>query len=677
MKKKRLTGILALASCVALLTGCDSDAFFGLGGVWNKISETSVGLFNTVAEKLGFKEAEKKEEKEDEQKQDEGEQGGEQGGEEEQKIPSMVVSELPARLEVGEALDLTPYVTLENLEDFEVVVAEGSKELASAEGHVLSAKGEGEINFTIKAGELSESFSLEGFRGSREALINFFDGVENRYTAVVYQEEQTAGADTTEDETDDEYSWLTSDVLFHGKNYILSLGSWDADEQGNPIPGGFLRFGEDAEESYAYNLKTQGEGEEATEVVELGKQYSKVLLDYYNGDFSVDFSQAVYEYDEENDLDLYVITGNDASLFAENSLFVPNGAFGAQGQYPVDRVEFNIYDEAEEGEEESLAVDAYVYVSLSGESYLVEIATLYTDAESVGYALLDEYCVPENKPAGVDYWNYFHSSVGLGDFFLGADGLVGQTGLVKLDYGWFDDQGTAIECPAETEGTLFPYMPVGSNTMFFSETSIWEVSPILNEESGELEGYNPLSGRMLVAGEGENPDVVYDIFTTETGYFAEESDESGVWSNSSFTFADLAARENYAPGLISEATDITHMEAGENEGDPEQEVYDGTLFSFYQGKVGGLINALIAGCDGLYYLNAVISTYAQNGLDILPYFGGSLFINPSSGMVQVTVSFVWDDNQNWQVSFTSMPNSGVASLTGQFEANMLSSVIGQ
>ena len=679
MKKKRLSGILALASCVMLLTGCNPDALWGLGGKWNQFADGTAGFFNGIAEKLGFKKAEEKQEQKEEEKKEEGkEQEGEgEQQKEEEKVPSMVVADLPARLEVGEELDLDQYVTLENASDYQVVVADASAQLASVEGHVLTATGEGTINFTVKCGELSKACSIEGFRGSREALIEFFDGVENRYTVVAYQEEQTAGADTEEDETDDEYDWLVSDVIFHGANYILSLGSWDSDDQGNAIPGGFLRFGAEAEECYGYSLVTEGEGEEEKEVVKLDKQYSKVLLEYYNGDFGVDFSEAAYEYDADNDLDLYVISGNDASAFAENSLFVPNGAFGSQGQYPVTRVEFNIYDEAEEGEEESLAVDAYVYVTLSGENHLVEIATLYTDAESVGYDLLEEYCVPENKPAGVDYWNYFDPSVGLGDFFLGADGIVGQTGLVNIEYGWFDDNGTAIDCPEDTEGTLFPYMPVGSTTKFFSPTSIWEVSPVVNQETGAISGYNPVSGRMLVAGESGNPDVIYDIYTTENGFFAEESDEAGVWSNPDFTFASLAAKENYAPGLIGEAKDITHMEPGENEGDPEVEVYDGTLFSFYQGKVGGLIEALCAGCDGLYYLYAIIATYAQKGVDILPYFRGSLFVDPQHGMVQVSVSFGWDDNQNWDCTFTSIYKPSVASLTAQYEAYMVANVIGQ
>ena len=657
MKKKRLTGILALASCVTLLTGCSPDALWGLGKYWNQVADGTVGFFNDIAVKLGLKEAEKKDEKKEEQKQ-EGE--GEQQHEEE-KVPSMVVADLPAKLEVGQELDLDEYVTLENASEYEVVLATASADLASVQGHVLTALGEGTISFTIKCGELSKACTIEGFRGSREALINYFDGVENRYSVVVYQEEQTAGEDTADDESDDEYEWLVADVLMHDTNYILSLGSWDSDETtGEAIPGGFLRFGENAEECYMFSLVEDDQGEES---VELGKELGLVYFNAYNPSFGVDFSEAEYEYDADYDLDLYVIEGNDAKWFAEESLFVPNGAFGSQGQYPVDRVEFNIYDEAEEGEPESLAVDAYVYVTFQGEETLVEIATLYTDEESVGYELLQEYCVPENKPAGVDYWNYFSSSLGLGDFFVGGS-YIGQTGLMSVEYGWYDDNYNAIAMPEDVVDTNFEYMPIGSKTLLTSPTSVWVVD----------DNYSPISGKMLVEGENEgDPDVTYSIYSTQAGYYAEEADE-GVWEDGALVFAGLRDRANYAPGLILAAQDITHMEPGENEGDPETEVYDGTLFSYGLGKVGGLINALAAGDDGLYMLVALIDFYASKDVDLLSYISGSVMINPYTGVAQVSIEFSWETNENWVATFTSA-YANVTSMTSQYEAYMVANVI--
>ena len=207
----------------------------------------------------------------------------------------------------------------------------------------------------------------------------------------------------------------------------------------------------------------------------------------------------------------------------------------------------------------------------------------------------------------------------------------------------------------------FAYLPIGSKTMITTPTSVWEVD----------DSYSPLSGKMLVEGENEgDPDVTYNIYKTQTGFYAEEADE-GVWDDGSLVFAGVSARANYAPGKISAAQDITHMEPGENEGDPETEVYDGTLFTFGTGKVGGLINALVAGDDGLYMLGALISFYAQYDVDLVSYFDGSLYVAPNSGAVQLTLEFGWATNENWAVTFTSMYYPGVASLAASFEASML------
>ena len=665
MKKKRLTGILALASCVTLLTGCNPDALWGLGEYWNQVADGTVGFFNDIAVKLGLKEAEKKDEKKEEEKKDEGK---EEEQHEEEKVPSMVVGQLPEKLYVGEELDLSEFVELQNASDFTVEVAAASKKLASAEGHVLKGLGEGEINFTIKSGELAQACKIQGIRESRDALISFFEGVENRYSVVAYHEYQVAGEDTTEDETDDEYDWFMDDLIFHDTNYILSLGSWDEDDEGNAIPGGFVRFGEEALECFTFSLLEDDEGEE---YVELGDQLPRLYFDSYNPSFGVDFSEAKYEYDSDYEMELYVIEDKDAKWFAEESLFIPNGT--PYTGYPVSRVEFNIYDEAEEGEEQSLAVDAYVYITYKGSPYLVEIATLYTDEESVGYPLLQEYAVAENLPEFDDYWEYFGEGFGFDQFFLNPESYVGPSGLVSLDYGWCDDEGKAIDCPSDaTTVNLFAYMPVGSKTLLLSENSIWEVD----------DEYNPLSGKMVVKGEGEeDPDVTYNIYAadTESGYFAEEADE-GVWEEKGLFFGGLSDKSNYAPGTIVAAQDITHEEpvvdeeTGEETGETET-VYDGTVFSIGFLKNADLIDALIAGDSGLYNLGAIIESYAEVGSDLLSYFNGMLFVDPYSGIVQLSLQFGWDDNVNWAVTFTSVYYPGMASMAASYEGYMIANVI--
>ena len=674
MKKKRFMGLLALASCVTLLTGCESNAFFGLGKYVNQVGDG----FNGILEKLGLKKAEQKEEKQsEEEKQQSGEQGGEQqqGGEQEQPVtPSMVVSELPAKLEVGEALDLTPYVSLTALEDFTVEVDAKSASLATAEGHVLTATGEGNISFSIKAGTLSKAFSIQGFRGSREALINYFKGVGKQYTAYLYGPQF--------DENNQFTGWALEDALFHNDNYVLSYFGWDEDDQGNPVAGGFLKFGADAEQGYMFEL---GE-ENGDEVVVVGNQTSFYYLDNYNPDFGVDFSKATYKYDEDEKTDLYVITDDDAKWFAQESLFMANGAVGkdSSGNYVyIDRVEFEIYDEADPGEEPELAVDAYAYYTYGGESYISTIATLYTNPEYVGYELLDEFCVPANEPAGVDYWFFMDSlfggtgAVGLGDFFLSEDSLLlYPKGIISLEYGWYNANGQAIACPSNaTTVNLFAYMPVGGKTMFVSETSLWEVEAVYDDQ-GNLQGYNPVSGKMEVTGEGEGAKTtVYNIYSSNTGFFAEESEDKSAWSDDAFTFAGMHDRKYYGPHAIASAEHKYATVPGENEGDPDQEVYSYSMFTFHEGKAAKLLEPLIAGDNGLYYLGAILDAYAEVGSDLTPYFDGYLVIDANSGIAYYSISFTWDDNAVWSLSFTSQYNPNVVSLTANWEAYMAASVI--
>ena len=572
-------------------------------------------------------------------------------------ITGISLKELPAYGFVDSELDLDEYVELVGLSDFAIELSEESKSFASLEGHKISFDAEGEVVFTVSADGKSASGSVTSIRESRLALMDYFEGVGNRYSVVAYHEYQTAGEETEDDYSDDEYEWQMDDVIFHDTNYILSLGSWDSDEEGKAIPGGFLRFGEEAENAYMFSLL---ENEEEEEYVELGQKVSSLYLDHYNPSFGVDFAESIYAFDEESGADLYVIEGEDAQYFAEESLFIPSGT--PYKGYPVTKVEFNIYDEAEEGEEPSLAVDAYAYINYGGD-YLVEIASLYTDEESVGYQLLQEYCVPEHEPVGEDYWNYFSDSLGLGDFFLSPTSYVGPNGLISLEYGWVDDDGKSIEIPEYWADSDFAYLPVGSSTMIMSSNSIW----VVDDE------YNPISGKMAVTSEGEDPvTTVYNIFSaeSESGYFAEEADD-GVWAGSS-TFAGLASRDNYPRGSINEVEDLFHEEPAEEEGGEPTKVYDGTVFHFDQGKADGFVDTLIAGDEGLYNLGVLLYYYGE---EISKYFVADLTINPNYGRVELTIAIPFGDNENWQMSFTSSYNPSAANVAAQYEAFMVANVI--
>ena len=654
MKKKRFMGLLALASCVTLLTGCESNAFFGLGKYVNQVGDG----FNGILEKLGLKKAEQKEEKQsEEEKQQSGEQGGEQqgGGEQEQPAtPTLTVAELPAKLDVRESLDLDQYVTITNLESYSVELASESANLASLEGHVLTALGEGEIKFTVSAGELSKACSISCVSSVREFLIEQFNEAKNRYSIIEYDYDQTA----------EEY--YMSDYVIHSSRYLLTK-YFDYDANQNIVPGGWLSF--DDEDLFEYTLQENAQSE--VEVV-LGDQANSVYFDVYNPEIETAYyfqKNGTYEYDEEYKVDMIVLEGDPAIFWAQEAMMRYQGKVSGQSTtYTVARVEFYL---EEYQDEKVLNYMAYVTDDADETNKLLSFS--YGEiwlGDDAGYALMDAYCVPENKPVAIDYWNYFSKfnlTEGLGDFFISTDDTACTpcAGLYSLEYGWCDDNGDPIACP--TTGA-FSYMPVGSKMMFLSENSVWDVSPVYDETTGDLLGYNPNSGKMLVEGEGTDPDVVYDIYSSQTSYTAIEAEEAKVWADEDLVFAGLRDRDNYAPGCFSEAKDY-----GDENGD-----YLCTVFTFQDGKSAGLIDALIDGDDGLYYLGYFISYYATNyGRNLYNYFGGTLTVYPMNGIVQLRLEFSWDDNQNWAVTFTSQYAPSAATQCANFEAYMLANAFPQ
>ena len=140
-------------------------------------------------------------------------------------------------------------------------------------------------------------------------------------------------------------------------------------------------------------------------------------------------------------------------------------------------------------------------------------------------------------------------------------------------------------------------------------------------------------------------------------------------------FAGLRDRANYAPGYIADAQHVTVEVPSETEGEDPTVQYSHSVLTFQSGKVGGLIDALVDGDDGLYYLGVLIDFYAGYGTNLVDYFDGTLTLVPGSGIAQLTLSFGWDDDQNWAVTFTSQYNSGAAQQAQSWEAYMLANVI--
>ena len=642
MKKKRFMKLLALASCVTLLTGCESEAFFGLGKYVNQVGDS----FNNFLVKLGLKDEEKKEQKDSEQEQqqgEQGEQGGEQGGgEQEQPVePTLTVGLLPERLFVGGTLDLGDYVTLTNATEFELVLDETADGLASVEGHVLTAIGEGLIKFSVKSGSLSQACSIEGIREERVILQNYFEDYTNEYTIESWSYNST----TQQQECDD--AW------YHAKNYVFELAyDYDSTTQ-EDIPGGILRFSENDADNYLFHTEEDDQGNES---VVLDALYND-LLPYYNGKFAADFSKATYEHDSQYDMDLFIVSGDAALAFAQNSLFAPGGKW--KGYYDYSKFEFFVFDTAVAGEDPDYAVGAYSYIEYQGsDAYM---GTLYFSNEDVdvGYALLDAYCVPENKPESHDYYNEYFQGYKLSDFLVFDEGVFGGNGSYYATFEWTTSTGD----PADTSAAAFaselygwaPYFEMSADMVLTGNNSVW----VCDSATGEL-----VEGETLV-----NNSVFYALpdSTDPSGYYVEEmSGVSSVWADD-LTFAGLRKASNYAEDCFTDAQTWVY-DTIDNQGQD----YDimAHSFVFNPAKSVDLINVVI---DGLKLtevkdLRDTLNSYNGAGVFESNFCDFSMTVIPEYGMVVYTIDIWQHSNYIYEINLYSVASQTVPTAVAEFEA---------
>ena len=331
---------------------------------------------------------------------------------------------------------------------------------------------------------------------SRAFMIDYFNNFGRTYTVdlKVVNDAGTALEDY--------------DMIYHTENYVYET-NYGKDDNNNPYGAGFLRFTSLDEKAYLFQVKL----EDNEEKIELSDKYPiDYLVKYYNPEFSVDFAKISYEYDAENKDDLFVLTGEDAADFAEASLFVPNGKVSG---YAIDRVEFSIWD-VSATEEPDYRVCAYPTFSVGTKKYYYGYCFLSNKAADVGYPLLDAYCVPENKPVSLDYYNEFLKDVRffdgtepfyghvLSDLLLSPSGVYGATGTIETFFSWMDAETyEPFDYDLSSYETTYygGKLPNGSKTYLTSEKGIWEVEAVL-DENDEFVRYDPVSG-VISASVGE------------------------------------------------------------------------------------------------------------------------------------------------------------------------------
>lgn len=538
--------------------------------------------------------------------------------------PAIAVAELPISVNLGASLNLDQYVTLTELPSFTIEAAADSADKVKVEGHVITPLVEGTINLVVKSGTLSKTCSFTAVSQDRAKIEAYFKDVGREFVVAEY-----------EYDPESEEGFVYSGMVMHTKQYVADLGAGF----------GFLRFSEDDKDTFMFELSYDPETFEYTGVDEESLEfYSSSYFDlYYNPELDFDFEESVVEYDEEAGCELYVISGQEATFFAEETLFLPNGSLydDEDNEYPIERIEFTYEEGVEEGEPYSL-VTAYVYYADGEELGLWAACDYLVKDDAFSFELLDAFCVEENKPAAIDYWDYFEQG-NLGKLFPSPECLFGKSGAISLEYGWVNAQYQPIDTPESTSETYFSYLYSGSVDKLYGENSIWSVKYEYDEETGDIKSAAPTSGKMQVAGEGGTK--VYDVYAVddlETPFYAEaDTENASVWADSVPTLGGLRSHDSWAAGSIKSVTEPS-------------ETSPSYLFEFASGKTNEIIDAICAfdeeGYLGNLPLIRNIYLQASEGeLDVYTMFTGGMSVN-LNGTVSINFMLGWTANEAYLIS---------------------------
>jgi hypothetical protein len=554
--------------------------------------------------------------------------------------PAIAVADLPASVNLGAGLNLDQYVTLTSLSEYSIELASASQDSASVSGHVVTPLVEGEIKFTVKSGTLSKECTITAVSQDRSKIEAYFEDIGNEYLVAEYQYDEEEG------------DWAPSGAVIHTKQYVFNAS----------MGAGFLRYAEDDTDTFYFELSYDESGTYTGVDEDSLELMSASYFDlYYNPELEIDFEETVAIYDVENSCEAIVISGLDATFFAEEALFIPNGElYFEEGDdapgYPVERVELVLEEGVYEGEPYSL-VTAYPYVEYEGEWELFAACEFYVGEDAESFPLLDEYCVPANKPEAIDYWSYFDGYTL--DKLFPSDGFeFGSCGSISLTYGWYNASMQPIATPESTSETYFSYLYAGSLDKVFNETSIWAVDYTRDPETGDITAITPTSGKMQKT--VSEVTSVYDVYATPDGddpfYVEADADNASVWADSVPTLGALREHTSWAPGSIISATEPT-----------EQKSYYSLAFG--PGKTHDVLFGIINFDEegAIYNLGLVINIYAQGGLDVESMFQGGLYVDPVAKEVTIQYIFGWSANEIYMVNLEIKADDSLAETIAGFE----------
>ena len=628
MKKKRFMGFLSLLSCATLLSGCDLPA-----PVQTAVDWANEHIVSPIKDLIP---GSKKEEKKDEDKPTPTPTPTPDPD------PEIKVEGLPESVALGTVLDLDEYVTLVGENEYEVVAPRDGSLLAAE--HQIMPVVEGEIKFTIVAGELSKECSFVATSSMRSSVESYLTGVGRNYSVSMYDYDPSSG-------------WGQIDEVVHNDLYVVTLAGAFA----------FVKFSAEDTDAYLCELTYDDEGYYTGVDEESLSLFPISYLDsYYNPELSVDFSETVAEYDVYNETEMIVLSGYDAVTFAEGTMFLPNGQVTFEEEvegsdepeeveYYIERIELVYEEEVYQGVTYS-AVSAYAYYD-AGEGWeLYACGTFYKGEDYESFSILDEFCTPEHKPAADDYWKYFED-FNLGQLFPSPECVLGSAGSIYLEYGWIDGSGNPIDNPYTDPTSYFTYFYEYSTQKFYSETSIWNVAYEYDEETGDPVGMYPSSGKMAV---GEEEKVIYDVYASDEGYYLEEDKEhASIWEDSVPTFGALRQHSTWQPGCFAGIYT------------PEQTESTYYYFAFVTGKFSDIFYSICDADEEGYLVNIAnaYKAYAAAGpdYDLFNYTSGYMVVDLEKGYVAFDFKLNFG-SYKYEIYAEFSGNPAVLELTSQFEA---------
>lgn len=603
------------------------------------------------------------------------------------------VSELPEILTAGDVLDLEEYVTVFHASSYTVELKEESKAFATVDGHKITVTGEGPIDFVIKAGDKTKECFVNGLSEVRSRLAKAFENCGKNFSAMqlIYLTAEEAAYY----EMGDEAGYFLYDRVFHGDGFAITE-SWDYDDQGYPLAGGFINLGDNEVYAMTYNETTR-------KYVADNYVYPSYYTDIFSPEFPVDFSSLPLVYDEEVEDFYLLLEGTDARDAAESMFMMFNGQYTpyhdeSHETYDcaeVSAIHFYLDDEGEEGSpyycawceleftviEEEIPVDQQPG---TGHGIIPENPEVYVDTEmpyildstntkfdAAGYAKAAKKAVGNKalRPKGTDYM----TETGLSYYIYGLLNAATPSYKIAFSAYWTDNDGIYIETPEELGD--YSFLKEFYSLKYVSGDGYVSYNCDANfEQFGDVASGLVKKDEVVYDVEGE-----YDDLHGYTSTYTDPKDDKA--GNLRILFEPGVIEDNlvpFEPDIIGVAFDCpTHglvpsSEVEEDEvsgniihsgcGEEIEQIYE-YQYTLNLGRQNSFVTALCNADPTLKNIAAKFTALTEEGDDFWSFVDSSIIWDPLSATVTLVASLQFGQNEVYNFEIMIMQDSSVETAT--------------